>query len=127
MSHKPPRRNAVSPYLVVTDAQATLDFMTAVFDAEILLVHRREDGSIMHAEALIEDSVVMVGETPRARPGMLHVYVPDARATHARAMAAGAESLQDPTEKEDGDLRGGVSGPDGIAWYMATAPRDAAG
>lgn len=122
MTRKPPRRNAASPYLVVTDAQAMLDFLAAVFDAETLLVHRREDGSVMHAEALIDDSVVMMGEMPEAQPAMIHVYVPDAAAAHARALAAGAASVQEPQAKEDGDLRGGVRGPDGVLWYMASLP-----
>ena len=53
MSHKPENYPTVSPYLLVTDAEKTLQFVEAVFGAKRLRVFPRDDGDgIAHAEAL---------------------------------------------------------------------------
>ncbi|HEV7416413.1 MAG TPA: hypothetical protein VGN98_09650 [Tianweitania sediminis] len=43
---KPEGHNSLSPYLIVDDAQATLEFIKAVFDAEPELIHWAEDDAI---------------------------------------------------------------------------------
>ena len=51
------------------------------------------DGTIGHAEVRIGDSMLELsdgGEAWPARPAAIHVYVPDADAIYARAVAAGA-------------------------------------
>lgn len=68
MGYKPEGAPTVSPYLVVEDAQAALDFIGAVFGVAPPRVFRRDDGSIMHAEARIEDSVVMIGQPIAIKP-----------------------------------------------------------
>ena len=58
--HKPEGYPDASAYLIVDDAQTVLDFLAATFVAEPLRVIPREGGGIMHAEARIGDSVVMM-------------------------------------------------------------------
>lgn len=53
-------------------------------------------------------------------PVNVHVYVPDVDATYARALAAGAESVQEPVKKDDPDKRGGVKDLGGTTWWIAT-------
>ena len=53
-------------------------------------------------------------------PCTVHVYVPDVDATYARALEAGAESVQKPVRKDDPDKRGGVQDAGGTTWWIAT-------
>jgi PhnB protein len=56
-----------------------------------------------------------------AVPAHVHVYVADVDASYARALAAGAESVLEPVQREgETDKRGGVIGPGGITWWIAT-------
>ena len=75
---KPEGYSSVCPYLVVDGAQRLIDFLTKTFDATELRRYNMPDGSIMHAEVRIDDTVVMIadsgGEWP-AFPSWLHVYV----------------------------------------------------
>lgn len=87
---KPAGYSTVSPYLVVSGAQGVIDFLTRTFDATPLRRYDMPDGSIMHAEVRIGDTVVMLGdaggEWPPV-PSFLHVYVADVDATYRRALA----------------------------------------
>ncbi|SLN14779.1 Glyoxalase-like domain protein [Roseivivax jejudonensis] len=117
--YKPDGYPDVSPYLVVADVEAALRFAETVFGAERLRIFHRDDGSVMHAEMRIGDSVVMLGGATGGTPAMLHVYVPDAEAAFDRATAAGATILQEMQDKGDGDLRGGVADTTGTQWYIS--------
>lgn len=122
-SYKPQGHSDLSPYLVVDGAAAVIDFMKTVFDAREMYRHPGEDGSILHAEVRIGDTVVMLSDPNagwEARPAHVHVYVPDVDATYARALAAGAQPLQAPVRKEDPDKRGGVLDPGGTSWWIST-------
>jgi uncharacterized glyoxalase superfamily protein PhnB len=118
-----PGHSTVSVYLMADRPQEVIDFVTDVLDGSVLLRHDREDGSLMHASLQIGDSVVMLGGASPDFPGFpvwLHVYVPDVDATYGRALARGAGSAQEPSEKGDGDRRGGVMDPAGNTWWIAT-------
>ena len=120
---KPDRYNSVSPYLIVSDADATLTFLTEVFGASVLRRFPGPDGRVMHAEARIDDTVVMVADSTEGWPPLtaqVHVYVADVDATYARALAHGAASVQAPVKKADADKRGGVKDAGGTTWWIAT-------
>jgi len=123
VSYKPEGYNTVSPYLVVNGAEGTIAFLTAVFDAQEIRRFPSESGGVMHAEVRIGDSVIMladgVDQWP-AFPAHVHIYVPDVDATYQRALEAGATAVQEPQQKEDEDRRGGVLGPGGTTWWIAT-------
>lgn len=90
MAYKPDGYTSASPYLIVRDAKKTLGFLKQVFGAQQLRVIFRESGNgIEHAEAQIDDSVIMMGETPESADAHVHVYVEDVEATFARAIEAG--------------------------------------
>jgi PhnB protein len=122
--YKPEAYNSVSPYLVVDGAARTLDFLARVFGAVELRRILRPDGSVMHAEVRIDDTVLMLGdpggEQWPAITGNVHVYVPDVDAVYRRALEAGAESVQAPVRKDDEDKRGGVRDAGGTNWWIAT-------
>jgi PhnB protein len=120
MSWKPDGYSTVSPYLIVRDARRTLQFMETVFEATRLRVFERPDGAgIMHAEARIDDTVVMMGEMPDAGEANVHVYVHDPDATFKKAIAAGATVVQELKRSGDGDYRGGVADGNGAIWWIS--------
>ena len=123
---KPTNYTSVAPYLVTQNAQAIIDFLRATVDATPLRRFEKPDGSIMHAEVMIDDTVVMMGESPEgvSVPCHLHVYVPDVDRTYQLAMANGAESVQAPVRKNDPDKRGGVRDPGGNTWWFSTQGAD---
>lgn len=122
-SHKPDGYTTVSPYLIVSGAAGTIDFLKQVFGATELRRFEAENGGIMHAEVRIDDTVVMVADAVEgwpALPSHVHVYVADVDDTYRRALAAGAESVQEPVQKGDEDKRGGVKDAGGTTWWIAT-------
>jgi PhnB protein len=123
-SPKPSGYSTVSPYLIAAGAQAVIDFLKRTFVAEELRRYDLPDGSIIHAEVRIGDTVVMLGDAGEnwpAVPAHLHVYVDDVDAIYQRALEAGGVSVQSPVRKgQDPDRRGGVKDPAGNTWWIAT-------
>lgn len=121
---KPAGYSSVASYLVVDGAQRVIDFAKQAFGATELRRFDMPDGSIMHAEIRIDDTVVMIGDAGDpwpAFPSWLHVYVPDVDAAYRRALDAGGVSVQEPQRREgDPDRRGGVKDPGGNTWWIAT-------
>ncbi|GJD57990.1 VOC family protein [Methylobacterium dankookense] len=73
--------------------EALIAFISEEFGGTLLRRFDRPDGSLMHAEIRVDDGVMMVGggatDAPATAPHV-HLYVPDAAAAYARAIAAGA-------------------------------------
>lgn len=122
-NHKPDGYTSVSPYLIVGGAAGTIQFLKQVFGATELRRFEAEGGGIMHAEVRIDDTVVMVADGAEGWPPIpahVHVYVLDVDDTYRRALAAGAESVQEPVKKDDEDKRGGVKDAGGTTWWIST-------
>lgn len=117
---KPAYHTAVSPFLLVADAAAMLDFLHATFGAVELCRIPAPDGSIKHAETRVDDSVIMVGERADATACSTHVYVPDVDETFRRALAAGARSISEPRDLPYGDRSAGLRDPQGNLWWIGT-------
>ena len=121
---KPESYSSVSPYLVVAGAQEVIDFLKATFGATELRRYDMPDGSVMHAEVRIDDSVIMLGDGGEAFPpfpSLIHVYVNDVDRVFARAIAAGGTPVEQPRTREgDPDKRGSVKDPCGNTWAIAT-------
>ena len=121
---KPEGYSSVSPYLMCADPEGLIAFLVAVFGAGQVRRFDRPDGSLMHAEMRIDDSIVMVGGSATQHLSSevhIHLYVPDAAAVYDRALAQGAEAGQPPMRKSaDDDLRGGFKDPAGNIWWVAT-------
>ena len=121
---KPAGYSSVSPYLIATDAQRVIEFLQAAFGAIQLRRYDKPDGTIIHAEVKIDDTVVMIGEAAKEWPALnahIHVYVRDADETYRKAIAAGGTSAQEPKQQDgDPDRRGGVRDPSGNTWWMSS-------
>ena len=134
-SAAPPGYHSVTPALVVRDAAAAIDFYTRAFGAEEVDRMLGPDGSIMHAEIRIGDSVIMLGEenvqwgtrSPQSLGGVhgsLHIYVENVDASFERALEAGA-TLRYPLEDAFwGDRYGKVTDPFGHEWGIATRVKE---
>jgi len=109
MTERPARyRNAVVPHIYVDGAADAIAFYERALGAVELFRIARPDGRLLHAEISICGSVVMLGDPdprlygePRALGGCtagLHIFLDDNEALLRRAVAAGAEEIQPPTE-----------------------------
>lgn len=121
---KPQGYPSVAPYLICDGAQRVIDFLTGTFGATVLRRYDGEDGSIVHCELQVVDSVVMLADAAgewKAVPSMVHVYVSDVDEVYGRGLASGGTSAQQPTTRPgDPDRRGGVTDPAGNTWWIGT-------
>ena len=75
---------------------------------------RRPDGSIMHAQVKIGNSLVMIAEESemaKATSSTLYLYVPNVDEVYKRAVKAGGQSVMEPSDMFYGDRSGGVKDP----------------
>ena len=115
--------HTVTPYLVVDDVARLIAFITEAFGGRERIRLPRADGSVMHAEVIIGDSIVMMGEPTGAIGVMrasIYLRVADADASYRRALAAGATSVGEPKDQlHAGERYGGVKDPCGNIWWPA--------
>ena len=119
--------HTLTPYVFCKDVDRLLEFLQKAFDAEIVECLKSGDGTVMHAEAKIGDSHMMLspgkGEW-KATPASFYLYVPDTDALYRKAMAAGATSISEPADMFYGDRNAGVTDPTGNHWWIATHIED---
>ncbi len=122
--YKPRGYSSVSAYIVADEAQNVINFVMKAFDAVETRRYDMPDGTIMHAEIKIDDTIIMIGDSGNENPAFpiwLHVYVPDVDATYQKALNAGGISVDKPTrKKDDPDRRAGIKDPAGNTWWIAT-------
>lgn len=123
--------HSVTPALVIRGASAALDFYQSVFDAKVRRCMKMPNGKVMHAEIILGDSSVMLGDempdwgvlSPASLGGSsstLQIYVADADAVFEKAIAAGAEVVFPMTDQFWGDRSGKLKDPFGHLWMIAT-------
>jgi PhnB protein len=125
----------VTPYLIVDDASAAIDFYVDVLDAKEQMRMPTPDGGVGHAELLIGDSMIMLADespdmgargpkTIGGSPVSLMVYVEDVDATFATAVNAGAKETAAVDTKFYGDRSGTFEDPWGHQWHVASHVED---
>ncbi|WP_433303426.1 VOC family protein [Actinoplanes sp. CA-030573] len=117
----------VAPWIVTPDTGKLLDFVTAVFEGVEQGRVPLEDGSIGHAEIRVGDTVLLAFDRRPdwpAMPALLRVFVPDADATIARAVAAGARVVTEPATHAFGQRGGRVRDPFGNIWWISAVVED---
>jgi PhnB protein len=134
-ANRPERyRNAIVPHIYVDGASNGIAFYVRAFDAVELLRIAHPNGKILHAEISICGSVVMTGDPddklysePRALgrcTGSLHIFANDNAALLRRAVDAGAEEIQSPTDLFYGANSASVRDPFGHVWVLLTWKED---
>jgi uncharacterized glyoxalase superfamily protein PhnB len=133
----PPGHTTVTPHLVVHDGSGAIDFYVRAFEAEPISQVRSPDGRLLHATLRIGNGVLHLnddlgGEEGAARAparlngtaSSINLYVHDADAAFARAVAAGATVLVPLMDQFWGDRFGMLKDPFGHLWGIATRRRD---
>ncbi len=124
---RPEGYHTVTPMMSVKGAARLIDFMKKAFGATENYRFPAPDGSVMHAELKIGDSFVMLGEARQdcsPESATFYVYVQDADATYKKALSAGGESLEGPTNQFWGDRVATIKDFAGNKWMIATHVED---
>jgi PhnB protein len=127
--------HTVTPYLIVRNAAAALDFYKKAFGAVELMRFPGPGGKLMHAEMKIGDSPVMLADEmpeeghvgPQTLGGAavsLLLYVENVDARFAQAIAAGATVKRAVADQFYGDRTGTLADPFGHVWSLATHKED---
>jgi uncharacterized glyoxalase superfamily protein PhnB len=121
---KPEGYNSASPYFIVNEAQKFVDLLKSIFNAKEQRRYNMPDGTIMHAELLIDDSIIMLGEASDkfpAVPIVMHVYVSNVDEIFEKAINAGCEIIEQPKQREgDPDRRATFKDFGGNMWSVGT-------
>jgi uncharacterized glyoxalase superfamily protein PhnB len=126
---------SLTPFLVVHDGAAAIEFYKHAFDAIEDSRLSMPDGKIGHAALTIGVSKLMLCDefdyspcrSPHAIGGstvMVHLYVEDVDVAFARAVAAGAAVTMPVADTLWGDRLGTVRDPFGHCWSIATHKRN---
>ena len=129
----PEGTHTVTPHLIVKGGARAIDFYGAAFGAVEHYRMPAPGGAIGHAELQIGDSVIFLADEFPGNPGprklkgspvTIHLYVPDADATFAQAVKAGAKVKMPLMDMFWGDRYGIVVDPFGHVWSIATHKED---
>lgn len=117
---------SVQPYLHLRNSEKMIPFLENAFGATVQgHVPLSPEGHVLHATIQIGDNTLELDEAHgefQPMPCHLHLHVDDADAIHARALRAGATSIEAPSDKPYG-RSGGVKDPFGNSWYITTPAR----
>jgi PhnB protein len=134
-SHLPEGFTSVTPHLAVKDAAKAIEWYKKALGAEELSRMPGPDGSVMHAELKVGDSLVLLApdlgfgaaKSPQninATSVVMMVYVPDVDAAYKRAVDNGAKPFMPVQDMFWGDRYGTFLDPFGHAWSIATHKED---
>jgi PhnB protein len=129
--HVPEGYGTLTPYIIVDGAARAIAFYERAFAARDVMRLDGPAGRIGHAELEIGESKIMLADqfpdmdahAPAhygGSPVSLHLYVADADATVARALAAGATIVHEVADQFYGDRLGTIRDPFGHTWHVAT-------
>ncbi|MCI0615489.1 VOC family protein [bacterium] len=127
--------HTITPHLTVKNGAQAIEFYKKAFGAEVLRAVNGPDGSLMHADLRIGDSMLMLNDefpawqvvgpqTLGGTPVTVHVYVQDADAAFKRAIDAGCTVKMPLMDQMWGDRYGQLVDPFGHQWSIATHIED---
>ena len=123
--------STVTPYLIVPDGAAAIEFYSKAFGAVEQSRMTGPDGkSVLHAELKIGDSMIMLSGTCEGMetvwpqegqwpPVTMHLYVEDAAAIWQQALEAGCQATRDLADMFWGDRMGKLIDPFHQHWSIA--------
>jgi uncharacterized glyoxalase superfamily protein PhnB len=115
----PEHLHTVTPRLALSDAGAAIDFYAKAFDArEVGERHCAPDGTVIHADLRIGDSIVMITED-KGYKALLCTYWPNVDAAWERATAAGAQVLHPLADQFYGERSGRLMDPFDQEWMLS--------
>lgn len=127
--------HAVTPYLIVDDGAAAIEFYKRAFGARHHVRIDRPDGKVMHAEMKLDDSIIMLADeapergapSPRTLGGTpvgILLYVEDVDVRFQQAVDAGGVVERPVMDQPYGDRSGTLKDPFGHKWTIATHIED---
>ncbi len=128
--------HSLIPDLVVRDAAEAIEFYKKVFGAKKRRVFPGPDGSIIHAEIRMGDSILFLSPefpemnvfSPQSPGGgtstSMFLYVEDVDAVFAKAVSAGARVTMPLADAFWGDRTCSIVDPFGHRWMLATHIKD---
>jgi PhnB protein len=109
--------HTVTPRIITSDPEEMVRFVKEVFQGQGEFQVNRP------AEIRIGDSLIMISDGGGLREpvsGFLYVYVENVDKTYRRAVEAGAETLEPPSDLPYGDRRAMVKDAWGNLWQIAS-------
>ena len=127
--------HTATPYLIVQNAAAAIEFYKRAFGATELMRLTDPRGKVGHAEIKIGDSPIMLADempemgfrSPQSIGGAgvsLLLYVEDVDTRFRQATGAGAKVLRPVQDQFYGDRSGTLEDPFGHVWTLATHTED---
>src|SRR5690349_15440993 len=114
--------NTVMPYLILNNASQFIEFMTEVFEAEVVHKTMRDEKIIRHGELRIGDSKIMFADATeqwKIQPAGLFIYVDEPDVTFNKAINKGAEVVTPMADQTYG-RSGGIKDPFGNTWWITS-------
>lgn len=127
-SNRPDNMTQVVPYLLYSDLEAALEWLSRVFGFTERLRMDGPDGRPGHAEMEYGDGVILMGcpGPDYVNPAKLGhvtqvvcVYVDDVDAHCGHAREQGANIFEEPADQAYGERRYGAEDPEGHRWYFS--------
>ena len=114
--------SVVTPYVFVVGAESYCDFLARAFDAIEVGRSVAPDGRIANCQMRFDTATIMISEAMEGfSPSVaaFYLYVADADASMAKAIAAGGQSIMAVGDMPYGDRQGGVRDPAGNIWWIS--------
>lgn len=115
--------HTITPYFLIKDAPAFMDFMHKAFNAIEVFTFKDNEGTIRHAQMKVGDSIFMLSEAQANYPiknAMIYLYVNDVDSAYQQAVNAGGKSILPPKDQFYGDRSGCVEDGFGNQWWIAS-------
>ena len=132
-NYVPAGLHSLTIHLTVDGAAQYIEFLKRAFDAVELTRSASPDGRLLNASVSVENSVMMLNDVfpefkgepyHSGRAIRLTLYLPDADAGWAKALAAGCKVVSPIRDQFWGDRYGEVQDPFGFVWAIATHVED---
>lgn len=126
---EPPR---IFPAIRYRDAEKMIGWLVEAFGFNVHAKHKDENGVLVHAQLSLGSSMIMCGQArddaygrlvgePDGKGGKsLYVAVDDVDALFARVKNAGAEIVEEPTDRHYGNREFLCRDPEGNVWSFGT-------
>jgi PhnB protein len=133
-SFTPDGYNTVIPALAIKSAAIAIEWYKEIFNAKEKMVLRDHLGTVVHAELVIGDSMIMLAEensqynkSPKTLGGNsvnLCMYTADVDEVIKKAVGKGSHLIMPPADQFYGDRSGRIEDPFGYIWIISTHIRD---
>jgi PhnB protein len=118
----PTEYRTVTPYLKLPNSARLVEFLKSAFGATEKGRILKPDGTLLHAELFVGDTLLMIHELPPEgvpKPCTLYLRVTNTDTTFEQAVAAGATPIFPPTDMYYGERVACVTDVSQNDWWIA--------